>query len=262
MKTYVRSNSSCSDRSSVEDLRLHGHVQRRHRLVADDQPRVEREGAGDADPLPLPAGELVRIAADVLRAQADDLEQLLHPGPDLRAARDPVDPERVADDLLDGLPRVQRRVGVLEDDLHLAAERTQLALGQLGDVPPLEADRALGRVEQAEHEPGGRGLAATRLAHDAERLAAADGQGDVLDGMHGPEPLREHALLDGEVLREVLDLDDRIGRRGAQATAFVRAARSAAHSRRFAAADRWHASEWPPSSGSRFGRSTGQGSNS
>ena len=119
-----------------EDLRLHGHVERRHRLVADDQPRVEREGAGDADPLPLPAGELVRVAADVLRAQADDLEQLLHAGPDLRAARDPVDPERVADDLLDGLPRVQRRVGVLEDDLHLAAERTQLALGQLGDIPP------------------------------------------------------------------------------------------------------------------------------
>ena len=44
----------------VEDLRLDGHVERGHRLVADDQLRIHGQRPGDADPLALPAGELVR----------------------------------------------------------------------------------------------------------------------------------------------------------------------------------------------------------
>ena len=47
----------------VEDLRLDRHVQRRDRLVGDDEARFERDRAGDADPLALPAGELVRVAS-------------------------------------------------------------------------------------------------------------------------------------------------------------------------------------------------------
>ena len=46
----------------VDDLRLHRHVERRHRLVGDDQRRVQRERARQADALPLAAAELVRIA--------------------------------------------------------------------------------------------------------------------------------------------------------------------------------------------------------
>ena len=44
----------------VDDLRLDRHVERRHRLVADDQLRVQAERPGDADALALAAGELVR----------------------------------------------------------------------------------------------------------------------------------------------------------------------------------------------------------
>ena len=34
----------------------------RHRLVRDEQPRLEGEGGGDDDPLALPAGQLERVA--------------------------------------------------------------------------------------------------------------------------------------------------------------------------------------------------------
>ena len=47
----------------VEHLRLHADVERGDRLVGDEQVRLERDGAGDADALPLAAGELVRVAA-------------------------------------------------------------------------------------------------------------------------------------------------------------------------------------------------------
>mgnify|MGYP003694014791 CR=1 FL=1 len=42
----------------VEDRRLHGDVERRGRLVADDELRVSRERARDRDPLLEAAGEL------------------------------------------------------------------------------------------------------------------------------------------------------------------------------------------------------------
>ncbi len=54
----------------VDDLRLHRHVERRDRLVADDQVGARRQRARDADALALPAGELVRIAADRVARQA------------------------------------------------------------------------------------------------------------------------------------------------------------------------------------------------
>ena len=54
----------------VDDLRLHGHVEGRHRLVGDDQLGPQRKCPGDPDTLALPAGELVRIAVVVLGLQA------------------------------------------------------------------------------------------------------------------------------------------------------------------------------------------------
>ena len=60
----------------VDDLRLDRHIQRRYRFIADDQFRTQRQRAGDADALPLAAGELVRERGHVLGSQADALEQV------------------------------------------------------------------------------------------------------------------------------------------------------------------------------------------
>ena len=52
----------------VDDLRLDRDVQRRHRLVAHEELRIEREGARQPDPLALAARELVRIPAGGIAA--------------------------------------------------------------------------------------------------------------------------------------------------------------------------------------------------
>ena len=46
----------------IDDLRLDRDVERRDRLVGDDQLGLERDGARDADALALAAGEFVREA--------------------------------------------------------------------------------------------------------------------------------------------------------------------------------------------------------
>ena len=62
----------------VDDLRLDRDVERGHRLVRNDEVRVERERARQADALALTAGELVRVAPSSVLRQADDAEQLSH----------------------------------------------------------------------------------------------------------------------------------------------------------------------------------------
>ena len=54
----------------IDDLRPDRDVERRDRLVADDELRLDRERAGDGDALALAAGEFVRIAARRCAARA------------------------------------------------------------------------------------------------------------------------------------------------------------------------------------------------
>ena len=63
----------------IDDLRLHRDVERRDRLVGDDERRIEGEGTREADPLALAAAELVRVPVEVRRVEPDQPEQLSDP---------------------------------------------------------------------------------------------------------------------------------------------------------------------------------------
>jgi hypothetical protein len=173
----------------------------------------EGERACDADALPLAAGELVRVAVVVLGVEADQLEQVLHRP--LRAVfgLDLLQTERRTHDRSDGVPRVQRGVRVLEDHLHLAAQRTHAGCRQVGDVPAVEVDPTAGRLlEPGEHAPGGR-LPAAGLADEAERLAARDGEVDAVDRLDCADLATPHPARDREVLGQPGDFEQRRPRR-------------------------------------------------
>jgi hypothetical protein len=57
----------------IQDLRLNRHVQRRYRLVSDNQLGVQHQGTGNSDTLALTTAELMRITAGMIAAEADDL---------------------------------------------------------------------------------------------------------------------------------------------------------------------------------------------
>ena len=73
----------------VQHLRLHRDVERRDRLVGHDQAGIERQRPGDAEALPLAAGELERVFLRRLRAQPDPVQQRRHLGPPRRAPSSP-----------------------------------------------------------------------------------------------------------------------------------------------------------------------------
>ena len=77
---------------------------------------------GWAETSSLPAGELVRIAAHVIRIQPHRLQQLRDLVREFaRIAGELMDHQRLSDDSADGHARVKRRERVLKYDLHVAA---------------------------------------------------------------------------------------------------------------------------------------------
>ena len=147
----------------VDDLGLDRDVERRDRLVADHQLRLERERAGDADPLALAAAHLVRIALGEAPRQAAVLEQPVDPPGEPGAVLEAVHVERLADDLAHLHARVQGRVRVLEDRLHPAPEARRRLPVQAFQVGAVEAHLARGRRQQLEQAARDGALAAARI---------------------------------------------------------------------------------------------------
>src|ERR1700730_1701697 len=99
----------------VDDLRLDGDVERRHRLITDDELRVQRKRSSDADALPLASREFGGKPVVVLGVESDNLHEPLHTLPALCAACDVVDGQGVADDRSHPSPGVERTYWALED---------------------------------------------------------------------------------------------------------------------------------------------------
>jgi hypothetical protein len=136
----------------------------------------------------------------VLGVEPDEFEQRLHLALDAVLGGDLLNPERGTDDRADRVPRVQRRVRVLEDHLHVPPQRAQLALRQVGDVRALEDDRTTGRFEEPdEHAARGR-LAAAGLADQPQRLSLVDIEVETVDRLHGTDLAAQQPFRDGEVL--------------------------------------------------------------
>lgn len=104
-----------------------------------------------------------------------------------------MDRQRLAGDLAHGHARVKRAVGILEDHLNAAVERTLRGTLLFADVPALDADTALVRIQEANETTGERGLAAARLTDDADGLSASDLEIDAVPRVHGDRRLARHA---------------------------------------------------------------------
>ena len=155
----------------------------------------------------------MRVAVVVLGVQPD----LLHAAPararlrSLALARDAVDRERLADDRADRLARVERRVRVLEDHLHLAPQRAQLRArrGAMSLAVEARSRRDVGSSRRSQ-QARGRRLAAARLADEPERLARGDVERHAVDGVHGADlRLRTTPRVIGKCLTRSRDLDER-----------------------------------------------------
>ncbi|MNS52189.1 hypothetical protein D3C72_848990 [compost metagenome] len=165
----------------AQNLRLNGDVQRGAGLVGDQQFRAAHQRHGDHHALAQAARQLVRILRQALpgRRNAHFLQQFHGAVARLLMAGVEVVDVVLGQLLADGVRRVERRHGFLENHRHLAAaqciDATAARGGQVFAQHRQAARGALGGLGQQAHD-GQRGhrLAAARLTHQAQRFAAPD----------------------------------------------------------------------------------------
>ncbi len=201
----------------VEDLRLYRDVERRCRFVAQDELRIKRKGARDADALALPTGEGMRIAAQEPRVETNQAHQVADPFRALLLRPDPVHFKRLQQRVVDGHARIERGERVLEDELNPAAVIHKVRALEIGDVfqslAAIVENLATLDAERAQYGFRGSGLAGSGLAHEAKTFAAADRQADVVERGHGPGPgAQERPLAQRKLLGDIAHLDQRLTR--------------------------------------------------
>src|SRR5205823_2341957 len=160
----------------IENLRLHRDVERRGRLVADDEFGFRGKGARNRDPLPLTAGEFVRILDAVIGVQADQAQQLADPVLDVAFALYEVErADRLGHDGIDPEARIEARIRVLKDHLDAAAQPlARVRLSGIRHRHAVDHDFARAWRQQSHDHPGDRGLSGAGLADERKGLAPPD----------------------------------------------------------------------------------------
>ncbi len=138
----------------IDDLCLDQHVERACRLVEHDEGRLEHNRARDCDALALPTGELMRIAEPCRRVEPDITQRTDHLLLALFVGEiRKMDPQPLLDDVGNRHARAERPIGVLEHDLHIAAERPHRFEVQASQRLAQERDQALRGNEPQDRKP-------------------------------------------------------------------------------------------------------------
>ena len=174
------------------------------------------EGARDRDALALAARELGRESLGERGRQSDALEQLGDLGLGLSATESPQNAGRPSDRIAYAMPRVQRLVGVLEDDLDAPARLGRAVLGACGQRFASEDEAPRRRRVQANDAARDGRLARAGLADKGHTLPPRELEAHVVDRHRSRRPAsvlspqrfdREHSLglLCGSSLERLLE---------------------------------------------------------
>ena len=192
-----------------QNLRLHGHVERRRRFVGDQELRIAADGHGDHDALAHAAGELMRVLLEPVRriGNSHQLEQLLRACPGRRLRHAEMRDQRLHDLEPDRQHRIQARHGFLKNHADIpAAALPHGVIGELQQVDAIEqnlaADDAAGLLgKQSEYGQDGDGFAAAALSHQCHDLAAPDRKACPVDRA-------DAALPRGKLHAQLLDVQE------------------------------------------------------
>ena len=197
-----------------QDLRLHGDVERRRRLVGDEKLRIAGQRHRDHHALPHPAGELVRVllGASLGVRDLDEAKHLQGALARLRPTDMAVKHEGFGDLVADLQDRIERRHRLLKDHGDIvAADGAHLGFAEGHEVAAEQPDAAAddfprGPRNEPHDRQGRDALAATGFADDAEHLAGMHRIGDVVDGAHDPVAIVE-------IGSQIVDLQQRVATR-------------------------------------------------
>ena len=164
------------------DLRPGFGIQVAGGFIRQDEHRIVDQGAGDGDPLRLPAGEFLRLMVDAV-PQADRLQRgdgflALFGLAEVQVAV----VEHGQHHVFDGGGAGQQVV-TLEDEPDFAVtDDRQLVLVQIADILPVQEVAPGGRAVEAAQDVHHGALAGAGRPHDGDKFVLLDGQADPVQG--------------------------------------------------------------------------------
>src|SRR5579872_5790918 len=167
--------------------------------------------AGDRDPLPLSAGQFVRIAVKEAARQLDAVEERCDAILDFRFRCETEVDERLGDLVAQSSKRIERRKRILEHHLHVPARFAQFGWPEAADLPAVQPHLAGLRFDQPQYRAAARRLAATGFADQRECLADVYGEAHVLDRMDVGDDATKNATFHRIARGQILDLEQRAG---------------------------------------------------
>ena len=157
-----------------------------------------------------------RIHPDLVQHHADVFNLLFR-------RNQPMDHRGLTDDVDDAHSRIERRIRILKDHLHLelcTPRRGRARCPKRLAAPPA---LTLRRLQQADSEPSERRLAASRFANEPHDFTFTDAKIDIVDGVHDflgrfgakhVADLRRDVERFDEALRDAVQLQQRRGASG------------------------------------------------
>ena len=174
----------------LHDLRLHRHVECGRRLIRDQQLGAAQKRHRDHDPLPHPAGKLMRIHADT-GSRLGDADGVEHPhgfGLSLAFRQTLVQPQHFGHLVRDPHVGIERGHRVLKDHRDLVGpDPVQVLLAQPVDPRAFKGDFAGGpAVPRQQAHDGKNRLRFPRpgLTHNRQHLAWSDIETHAIDRVH------------------------------------------------------------------------------
>ena len=185
-----------------QDLCLRGHVERRGRLVGDDEARFQDQRHGDHDTLALSARNLVRVGViGGFRVRNFHFRQhVQHGGATFLATEFRVQAQHFIDLPADRLLRVERGHRLLKDHADaVAAQLLHVGFAERIEIGAFKPDYAIGhahmRFRQKAHDCACRKrFAGAAFADEADDFTGVDGQCQVLQGVRAVGALWQRDL--------------------------------------------------------------------
>ena len=197
----------------IDNLRPNGDIQGRHRLIGYHHLRIQRQRAGNADPLPLAAGKGMGVTPGMLRLKPHALQQPGNPLTRGFTMQQAMHPQRLHNRIADRLTRVKRSVRILKNKLNITAQGLQLAAGERINPLAVEGNGATLGFDQSQQRPAGGRLAAAGLSHQRQGLSRPEIKTDLLHCMHFARHAIEQPTAHRKTGHQVAHLQDRLPRR-------------------------------------------------
>ena len=154
----------------------------------------------------MAAGKFVRIAGFVVGLQAAVIHDLVNIIIELCLGHQVMLAHSLTDDLTNRQTRGQAGERVLEDDLHLGTQVTQLPAGHIVHFFAVEQYLTAGFFAgKAQDCTAGGGFAAAGFADQTHGMAALEVEGNAIDSLDMTHGLGHQAALDGEVFFKLVD---------------------------------------------------------